>query len=85
MGSFRISRRVLEEASGLAGMTANQEPPEPGFPANGAKGCGWGLDGPSGPGGADTILFPFEASPGTRPHPQLMLFDLHLFLHGHAE
>lgn len=26
-----------------------------------------------------TVLFPFEASPGPRPHPQLMLFDLHLF------
>lgn len=32
-----------------------------------------------------TVLFPFEASPGPRPHPQLMLFDLHLFLHGHAK
>lgn len=53
-------------------------------------------DGPRGPGPAGlvwrrrwgqrrspTVLFPFEASP--RPHPQLMLFDLHLFLHGHAE
>lgn len=34
-------------------------------------------------GGA--VLFPFEASPGPCPHPQLMLLDLHLFLHGHAK
>lgn len=24
-------------------------------------------------------MFPFVASPGPRPHPRLMLFDLHLF------
>lgn len=39
----------------------------------------------AGPLWGQTVLFPFEASPGPRPHPQLMLFDLHLFLHGHAK